>query len=95
MESPWDLVKSESPEDQARAVRAIYHCAEVVRVVGILLQPFMPGKATTLLDMLGVEDAKRTFDDAAFGTDGSYGSARAPVGKFVWDALFPPLTLET
>ncbi len=94
-ESPWVLVKSESPKDQARMVRAVYHSAEVIRIVGILLQPYMPGKATTLLDMIGVEDTKRSFDDAAFGSDGSYGSGIAPVGKGAWDALFPPLTLET
>ncbi len=88
-------MKSESPEDQARVVRAVYHCAEVIRIVGILLQPFMPGKATTLLNMIGVEDTKRTFDDAVFGSDGSYGSAVAPLGTCAWDALFPPLALET
>jgi methionyl-tRNA synthetase len=55
----------------------------------------MPGKAKTLLDMIGVEESRRTFDDAQFGADPNYGSANAPLGKGHWDSLFPPLTVET
>jgi len=95
LESPWIHVKRDSPEDQAKVLQTIFHCAEVIRIVGILLQPYMPGKAKTLLDIMGVEDTKRTFVDTIFGSDGNYGSAIAPVGTGAWDALFPPLTLET
>jgi methionyl-tRNA synthetase len=54
----------------------------------------MPGKSKTLLDMIGVEDSKRTFDDAQVGIDATYGNANAPLGKSAWDALFPPLPVE-
>jgi methionyl-tRNA synthetase len=69
----------------------VYHCAEAIRIVGILLQPYMPEKSKTLLDMIGVEDSKRTFDDAQVGADATYGDANAPLGKGAWDGLFPPL----
>lgn len=72
----------------------MYHCAEAIRIVGILLQPFMPGKTKTLLDMIGVENPRRTFDDARVGADPTYGHAGAPLGVHAWDALFPPLSVE-
>jgi methionyl-tRNA synthetase len=55
----------------------------------------MPGKATQLLDMLGVDESRRTFADAELGKDNTYGVAKIPVGKDAWDALFPPLPVET
>jgi methionyl-tRNA synthetase len=73
----------------------VYTCAEAIRIVGILLQPYIPGKSKTLLDMIGVEDSKRTFDDAQVGADANYGNANAPLGKCAWDSLFPPLAVET
>jgi methionyl-tRNA synthetase len=54
----------------------------------------MPGKSKTLLDMIGVEDSKRTYDDAQVGADSTYGKPKAPLGKGSWDALFPPLAIE-
>lgn len=73
----------------------VYHCAEAVRIVGILLQPYMPAKSAQLLDMLGVDEAKRSFVDAKLGADFTYGTAKLPVGKTAWDGLFPPLSVET
>jgi methionyl-tRNA synthetase len=73
----------------------IYYCAEATRIVGILLQPYMPAKASQLLDMLGVEESKRTFDNARIGTDYDYGVPKIPVGREAWDALFPPLPVDT
>jgi methionyl-tRNA synthetase len=64
-------------------------------MIGILLQPFMPDKAAQLLDMLGVSPLRRTYTYAALGADDSYGDAQAPLGKCAWDALFPPLPVET
>jgi methionyl-tRNA synthetase len=93
-ESPWSIAKSEDPIDRQCVLRTVYHCAEALRVAGILLQPFMPGKAKTLLDTLGVHDSRRTYDDAQFGVDASYGEPRAKVGNGKWDSLFPPLSVE-
>lgn len=59
------------------------------------MQPYMPGKAAQLLDMLGVDDSRRTFDDARLGADYAYGETKVPLGKCAWDGLFPPLTVET
>jgi methionyl-tRNA synthetase len=63
--------------------------------VGILLQPYMPDKAAQLLEMIGVNESKRTFADAKLGGDFTYGTAKLPLGKCAWDSLFPPLSVET
>ena len=73
----------------------VYHCAEATRIAGILLQPYMPGKAAQLLDMLGVDESRRTFDDAKLGADFDYGVPKVSVGRDAHDGLFPPLPIET
>ena len=65
-----------------------------MRIAGILLQPYMPEKAPQLLDMIGVEEHMRGFDEAVLGKDGAYGKAKVEVGKCAWDGLFPPLMVE-
>jgi methionyl-tRNA synthetase len=73
----------------------IFHCAEAIRIVGILLQPYMPTKAAQLLDMMGVDESRRTFDDARFEADYTYGVPKLPPGSDAFDSLFPPLSVET
>lgn len=100
---PWALAKSIN-EDADPIIAAqlrseidciVYHCAEATRIVGILMQPYIPGKAAQLLDMLGVDESKRTFDDARIGADYDYGVPKKPVGRDSWDGLFPPLPVDT
>ncbi|KAF7942282.1 hypothetical protein EAE99_000332 [Botrytis elliptica] len=93
-EAPWSLAKSEDPEAKERLISAVYHSAEAIRIVGILLQPYMPEKASLLLDMIGVLPERRTYEYALLGADPSYGDAQAPLGKGAWDGLFPPLAIE-
>lgn len=93
-EAPWSLAKSEDPEAKERLISAVYHSAEAIRIVGILLQPYMPEKASLLLDMIGVLPERRTYEYAILGADPSYGDAQAPLGKGAWDGLFPPLAIE-
>ncbi|WP_062225722.1 methionine--tRNA ligase [Aureimonas frigidaquae] len=57
-QEPWALRKS----DPARMATVLYVTAEVLRRVTILLQPFMPGSTGRLLDLLGVADDERSFD---------------------------------
>jgi methionyl-tRNA synthetase len=80
--------------NQLKIDRCIFHCAEALRIVGILLQPYMPTKAAQLLDMLGVDESRRTFDDAQFEVDYTYGEPKLPPGKDAFDSLFPPLSVE-
>lgn len=57
-EAPWALAKT----DPARQGTVLYVTAEVLRQVAILCQPFIPGSAGKLLDILGVPAGERAFD---------------------------------
>lgn len=66
-------------------------------MVGILLQPFIPGKAAELLDVLGVDESRRTLQHAVRGVDKDYGWSKIAIckaGKGGWESLFPPLPVE-
>jgi methionyl-tRNA synthetase len=59
-EEPWAKRKS----DPARMATILYVTAEVLRVLGIFVQPFMPAKMGELLDLLAVPRHARSFDQA-------------------------------
>jgi methionyl-tRNA synthetase len=61
-QAPWSLRKT----DPARADVVLWHAAECVRRIALLVQPVMPGSAARLLDQLGVPADARNFD--ALGT---------------------------
>jgi methionyl-tRNA synthetase len=56
-EAPWGLAKT----DRARMGTVLYVTAEVLRQVGILVQPVMPELAPRLLDLLAVPAQQRDF----------------------------------
>ncbi|CCC10029.1 unnamed protein product [Sordaria macrospora k-hell] len=86
---PWVVVKK--PDSEALVDRIILTAGESLRIAGILLQPFMPEKAAELLDLLGVENDKRTFSHAKVFIDGTYGTAFRTFGK---EGIFPPPMLD-
>lgn len=88
---PWSLVKSDDPQAKAAADMVLFQAAESLRISGILLQPFMPDKATRLLDTLGVAQDRRTFAYAVPRSDSSYGVPFVDPGRCRDDGLFPPL----
>ena len=87
--APWKLVAAAEkakaggdtdPGDPAAAVtmqdevdRTIYLIAETIRIVGIMLQPFMPTKSKLLLDLYGVAEDRRNWEWCRVGADDSYG----------------------
>ncbi|HXB64730.1 MAG TPA: methionine--tRNA ligase [Solirubrobacteraceae bacterium] len=79
--APWKLAKDGAGAGALDAVLA--SLAEGVRVVSVLLLPYMPASATRLLDALGAED--RTLDAARFG------AGRDDAGRVVGELepLFP------
>ena len=56
-QEPWALKKS----DPARMEAVLYTTAETVRRVAILCQPYIPGSAAKLLDLLAVPQDRRDF----------------------------------
>ncbi len=60
-QEPWALRRS----DPARMASVLYVTAEVLRQIGILVQPYMPQSAGKLLDLLAVPHGRRNFTDLA------------------------------
>ena len=78
-EAPWQLAKDDGAAE--RLDQVLYALAEGVRVVTVLLHPFVPASAERLLAALGDEDL--SLDRAWFGAGG--GGAR--IGELA--PLFP------
>jgi methionyl-tRNA synthetase len=57
-EAPWALAKT----DPKRQGTVLYVTAEILRQVGILAQPFVPGSAAKMLDLLAIGAQERSFD---------------------------------
>ena len=60
-EAPWALKKT----DPAKMETVLYTTAEVLRMVGLLVQPYVPSAAAKLLDALAVPETERSF--SSFG----------------------------
>ena len=73
-EAPWALAKSDPP----RQATVLYVTAEVLRQVAIMAQPFMPGSAGKLLDLLAVPAGERQFNELGGGHRIAAGSALLP-----------------
>lgn len=90
-QAPWDKSKQ---GDTTAVEETVFFTAESLRIVGILLQPFIPEKASELLDRLGVDPARRMFEDAVLYADDSYGTPLVPLGTGAQGSLFPILPVE-
>ncbi|KAB8337078.1 hypothetical protein FH972_021382 [Carpinus fangiana] len=80
-EEPWTLADSDNPSDKVKLDQIIYTCTEALRLSALLMQPVMPDKMHKLLELLGVEPERRTFEFAKWGGDDSYGVPRIDVGR--------------
>jgi methionyl-tRNA synthetase len=65
-EAPWQLAKDDANAD--RLDQVLYSLAEGLRVVSLLLHPFMPEATAKLLDALGQDD--RSLANATLGAVG-------------------------
>jgi methionyl-tRNA synthetase len=83
-EEPWQLAKDEAQAERLDEV--LYTLAEGLRVVSVLLHPFMPRTAERLLEALGREDL--SLDGAQLGAVGG-GAELGELGQ-----LFPRVEAE-
>jgi methionyl-tRNA synthetase len=56
-QAPWALKKT----DPARMETVLWVTAEILRVIGLLIQPVMPDSGAKLLDLLAIDSARRDF----------------------------------
>ncbi|MFN3075430.1 MAG: methionine--tRNA ligase [Alphaproteobacteria bacterium] len=62
-QAPWALKKNDPP----RMATVLYVLAETIRVLGLLMQPFVPDSAGKMLDQLAIAPEARTFAMLAGG----------------------------
>ena len=85
-QAPWSLRKTDPP----RMATVLYALTEVIRHLGILVQPFMPGSAAKILDQLALPATARSFDRLGPG------HALAPGARLPAPApVFPRYIAET
>jgi methionyl-tRNA synthetase len=87
-QEPWALKKT----DPARMDTVLHVTAEVLRLVGLLIQPYVPASAAKLLDLLAVPTDARSFADFSKGlAAGTPLPAPAPVfPRFVEEPVAQP-----
>ena len=74
----WRLIDSLDLGTKNLGQRVLFMSAESVRIMAILLQPFMPDRMTAALDLMEVDQSKRTFEYAQVGADLDYGPPTLP-----------------
>lgn len=86
---PWVLAKA--PENRARLGTVMYNLAESIRIISILLQPFMTKTPSKIWKQLGID---RQLELQTWDSAKTWG--KLPVGSRVsrGDMLFPRLDVE-
>jgi len=85
---PWVLAKDES--NKARLAAVLYNLAESIRVVSILIQPFMPETPAKIWEQLGISDNDALTWESAKEWGKYPEDARVKKG----DAIFPRIDLK-
>ncbi|OAP62509.1 methionine-tRNA ligase [Fonsecaea erecta] len=91
----WKIIKSADPETRKIANYVLFTSAESIRIMAILLQPFMPEKMKAALDLMEVGESKRAFDEARFGADITYGPPALEANAGAPAAVVFPLLLSS
>lgn len=68
--APWVLAKNEADHPRLQAV--LYNLTECIRILAILLKPFLPETSGKILEQARVEEAFSGFDAVAFGAKPAY-----------------------
>tara|TARA_B100000902_G_C26574710_1_gene558255 strand:- start:24 stop:407 length:384 start_codon:yes stop_codon:yes gene_type:complete len=83
-QEPWTLAKSDEGQDRLNSV--LYQSADALRVIALLLHPFMPKSTTKLWRALGQEGEPSDHNMLEAAVPGGL-SAGAQVGRL--EPLFP------
>ncbi|OPY82553.1 MAG: Methionine--tRNA ligase [Syntrophus sp. PtaU1.Bin005] len=82
-QEPWNLAKDQSKK--AKLDEVIYSLLETLRVIAVLISPFMPGSAEKILLQLGIAHPDREN----FGTIRTWGALAPGLRLQRGEALFP------
>ena len=84
---PWTLAKKE--ENKARLAKVMYNLAESIRIISILIQPFMPETPELIWRQLAIPEDQRTWDSA-----GIWGMYKQTGAVTPGEIIFPRIDLE-
>jgi methionyl-tRNA synthetase len=85
--APWQLAKD--PERREELGGVLYECLEALRVIAVLLEPFLPETSPRILESLGDPPAADTLTENA-----RWGGLRAGARTVKIPALFPRIETE-
>ena len=83
--APWALAKDEAK--QARLAEVMYNLCESIRIISILIAPFMPETSAKIRAQLGLSDGFEWEECGVFGKEASYTVVKG-------DIIFPRIDLE-
>lgn len=72
--APWSLAKTNRQEMQ----NILYTCSEYIRIIGMLLQPFIPSSSEMILDQIGLNKNSRSFNSI---TDSLHAGIQIPIPR--------------
>jgi len=85
---PWSYTNAQTP----LSYPIQFHAAEAIRIASILALPFMPVKASEMLDAIGVKISQRRLECATFARDYGYGKPLETAPLYIFPRLDPPMT---
>lgn len=86
---PWSLAKDETKQERLGSV--MYHLAEGLRIVSVLIESVMPETAVRMREQLGVAQDKKLTDWASVA---SYGTLPEGTQTSKGEAIFPRIDIE-
>ena len=85
---PWILAKDE--EQRAKLANVLYNLSEAIRIVSVLIQPFMPNTPKLMWEQLGINDeALHTWDSAK-----TWGMLPAEITISKGNIIFPRIDMK-
>ncbi|HHU91217.1 MAG TPA: methionine--tRNA ligase [Clostridiaceae bacterium] len=84
---PWALAKEE--ENKARLAQVMYNLAESIRIISVLIQPFMPETPEIIWRQLAIPENQRTWDSA-----GIWGIYQQSDAVTTGEIIFPRIDLK-
>ncbi len=85
--APWTLAKN--PDSLPRLAEVLFNLAESIRIVSVLIMPFMPATSPVIWETLGITDESLSSWDSA----STFGLYRTEAGVKKMPSLFPRIDL--
>lgn len=86
--SPWVLAKDEANKERLNTV--LYNLAESIRIISVLIKPFMESTTLKIWTQLGIDEGQGTDWDSAF----KFGLIPTGIKVRKGDPLFPRLDID-